>query len=346
MSGLTAEDVADLTAWRRDLHRAPELSGQEAATAVRVRTLLAPLAPDRLLDGLGGHGVAAVWNGAAPGPTVMFRAELDALPIAEISDLPYRSEIAGRGHLCGHDGHMSLLAGLAKLLARRPPARGRAVLLFQPAEEDGSGAAAVIADPRFGQIAPDWAFAIHNMPGLPLGQATLRPGPANCASVGWRLVLAGREAHAAQPETGISPAGAIRVTLRAVSDAGLAALEHAARQLVARVARRDGLRVTLTRHDHFAACVNHPEAVARLIRALDARGVAHMRDSRFLPMRASEDFGRFGVRGTRAAMLLLGAGQAHPALHNPDYDFPDALIAPGAAMFEAVLRDLLGPRLA
>ena len=152
---LSAGDLADLTAFRQELHRFPEVSRQEQATAARIVQALAPLQPDQLVTGLGGHGVAAVFNGLAEGPTVLFRAELDALPITELSDAAYRSTIPGKGHLCGHDGHMTLLIGLGRLIARKRPARGRVVLMFQPAEEDGSGAAAVVADPGFAALRPD-----------------------------------------------------------------------------------------------------------------------------------------------------------------------------------------------
>jgi amidohydrolase len=104
---------------------------------------------------------------------------------------------------------MAILAGLGRLAGRARPERGRVVLLFQPAEETGAGAAAVIADPRFSSIAPDYAFAIHNMPGLAFGKAALAEGPVNCASRGLRIALSGRTSHASQPEAGISPANAM-----------------------------------------------------------------------------------------------------------------------------------------
>jgi amidohydrolase len=204
---LTEADLADLTAIRHALHRMPEVSGNEARTAAAIVAALP--APDQVLTGLGGHGVAAIYQGAAPGPTVLLRAELDALPIRDLSGAAHASAVPGVGHQCGHDGHSTILLGVARHLARMPPARGRVVLLFQPAEETGAGAAGVLADPRFGQIAPDWAFAIHNMPGLPLGVAELPPGPASCASCGVRVVFTGKTAHAAQPELAVTPARAI-----------------------------------------------------------------------------------------------------------------------------------------
>lgn len=380
---LTNLDLVELTAFRHHLHRHPEVSGQEEWTAAEVVRSLQALAPDRVLTGLGGHGVAAVWQAAEPGPTVMFRSELDALPIEELSQAEYRSTIPGKAHLCGHEGHSTILLGLARIIARNPPARGRVVLLFQPAEEDGSGAAAVLADPRFAEITPDWAFALHNMPGHPLGQAIIAPGPANCASEGLRVVFRGRTAHASAPETGVSPAlalselmpaalaagtggplkpgfrlvsicharmgepafgitpgeGELWLTLRTLADADMAALRDRVTGLAKGLAGAHGLEVDISHHDRFAACVNDPEASTAILRAVEALGLP-LGDFGF-PMRASEDFGLFG-RHARSAMFLLGSGEASPALHNPDFDFPDALIPRGVAIFDRIRRDLLG----
>lgn len=380
---LTNEDTVELVAFRRKLHRAPELSREEAQTARDVRAFLAPTNPDRIITGLGGHGIAAIFEGKEPGPTVMVRAELDGLPIEEISDLPHRSATPGKGHLCGHDGHMAILAGLARLLGRQRPQRGRVVLLFQPAEEDGSGAAAVVADPRFREITPDFAFALHNLPGLPLGHVALVEGPVNCASRGMRIVLNGKTAHASMPETGISPVNVVAelmpaltalghggpldddfamvtvthvrigepafgvapgraeiwATLRTLTDASMEDLCVSAEHLILSAAREKGLSVEISHDDIFGHCENAPEAVAHLRRALDAEGVPHGPGD--LPMRASEDFGRFGQRAP-AAMFFLGAGENHPSLHNPDYDFPDDLIGIGTRVFMRTLRNLLG----
>lgn len=380
---LTNADVVELTEFRRALHRHPEVSGQEAATARAILGALAPTGPDRLLTGLGGHGVAAVYAGAADGPTVMIRAELDALPIEELTGVPHASTVPGTGHLCGHDGHMTILLGVARHLARKRPARGRVVLMFQPAEEDGSGAAAVLADPAYADIRPDWAFAIHNMPGVPLGQARLAAGPANCASRGMKITLTGKTAHASQPEAGTSPDlalsrlipalkalgqggalgpdyrlvtlthmrmgepafgiapahGELWATLRTLGDAPMADLVARTEALAAAEAATHGLTLAISYHDVFDACVNDPEATAHLAAALDHLGIRHSGDD--LPMRASEDFGRFGAAGARAAMVLLGAGADHPRLHNPDYDFPDSLIAPGAHLFLTVIDAIL-----
>ena len=203
------QEIAHLEAWRRKLHQYPEISGEEVETAREVISFLADTKPDATIADLGGHGVALVYGGKEAGPTVLLRCELDALAIQEISDSPHRSRVDGKAHMCGHDGHMTMMAAVARVLGRNRPSRGRAVLLFQPAEETAHGAEAVLADPKFGQIAPDYSFAIHNMPGLPMAHVAVAGGQITCASMGLLIELTGKTAHASMPETGISPATAI-----------------------------------------------------------------------------------------------------------------------------------------
>jgi len=209
----------DLAALRRDLHRHPELAGREAGTAGRLRELLAGLAPDDLVAGLGGHGLAAVFRGAAAGPRVLLRCELDALPQPEFLELPHGSTVPGVAHKCGHDGHMAMMVGAAADLAAERPARGEVVFLFQPAEETGEGAARVIADPAFARLEPDRAFALHNLPGEELGAVLWRRGPFACASEGLVVELTGASAHAGEPEAGRSPALALAGLIQALSEA-------------------------------------------------------------------------------------------------------------------------------
>ncbi len=369
MTRLSPTDLSDLTALRRDLHRHPEISRQEAATAARIAAELRDLGIDTVTEGLGGHGVAGVIDGAAPGPTVLLRCELDALPIAETGNAPWRSTIPGKGHLCGHDGHMVTMLGAARLLLRDRPAHGRVVLMFQPAEEDGSGAIAVCNDPRFAAIAPDWAFALHNEPDIARGIAHIPDGLASAASVGLHIALSGAEAHACAPETGMSPGpamaalmtalpamssgmfpqanyrlvtlthaamgapafgiapgqGSLYITCRTTSDVSLATLVDEARARAEETATAHKLTCQITEHDAFLAGINDPRAAHILREAARTAGLDAIPG---LPLRASEDFGRFG-HDCPSAMMLLGAGPG-PALHNPDYDFDDTLIAPGA----------------
>lgn len=380
---LTNQDIADLIAFRRELHRFPEISNEEKETATKVIDFVNATGPTEILANMGGYGVAAVYDSGQPGPTVLFRSELDALPIEELAEIPHRSEIAGKSHMCGHDGHTAILAALARQFGRTPPARGRVVLMFQPAEETGNGAAGVVADPRYEAIRPDFSFSVHNLPGTPLGHVRLKPGVVNCASRGMRILLEGKTAHSSMPETGTSPMWAvatlmpalaqlgggsfsdddfamvtvthasmgeavfgiapghaeIRATLRTRLDERMAELCAAAEALAAEAAERNGLRHSIDYHEIFVASINEPEAVEHLRTALNAEGVSH--DEEQLPMRASEDFGVFG-HSSKSAMLFLGAGTDHPQLHNPDYDFPDDLIAIGSGIFMRTARNILG----
>ncbi|MDO6483645.1 amidohydrolase [Shimia thalassica] len=217
---LTNSDLKELTEFRRELHQYPEVSGEEVETARKIASALTALSPTRIVTGLGGHGVAAVFESGFDGPTVLFRAELDALPIEELNDIAWSSKTLGKSHVCGHDGHMTMLLALGRLIARKPVARGRVVLMFQPAEEDGSGAKAVVADPAFQDIKPDWAFAIHIEPGRPFGYVSTCGGLINCASMGLAIKLTGKTAHAADPEDGVSPAQAIATLIPALDALG------------------------------------------------------------------------------------------------------------------------------
>ncbi|MER9656561.1 amidohydrolase [Mesorhizobium sp. M0152] len=380
---LTNRDIVELTAWRRKLHQQPEISNEEEKTAGEVVDFLADTGPDKVLTRLGGHGVAAIYESGKAGPTVMFRSELDALPIEELSGVPHSSLVPGKSHMCGHDGHTTILAALGRQFGRERPASGRVVLMFQPAEETGNGAAGVVANPRFGEIAPDFAFSLHNLPGVPFGEVRLKTGVVNCASRGIQIVLEGKTAHSSMPETGVSPMMAISqlmpalpalgrgtfsdddfsmitvthaamgeavfgiapgqaqvwATLRTRRDDRMANLCAAVETLVTRIAGENGLSAHWHYHEIFVASVNAADAVEHLQRALDEEGIVHGEEA--LPMRASEDFGLFG-HSAASAMFFLGAGERHPALHNPDYDFPDDLIPIGSKIFMRAARNLLG----
>ena len=214
MSGGRDRLRPELLELRHQLHSMPECAHHELDTAAFVVGQLDRHRPSHVALGLGGTGVAAVWHGHEPGPTVLLRAELDGLPLEEAAPVEYRSTRPGAHHACGHDGHMTILLGVAAGLGAAPPARGRVVLLFQPAEETGEGAARVLADPSFAALQPDWAFAIHNLPGFPEGRVLVREGCFAAGSAGLVVRLCGRTSHAAHPELGRSPtAAAARLAL-------------------------------------------------------------------------------------------------------------------------------------
>jgi amidohydrolase len=206
---LNKKDISTLIQLRKELHQHPELSGEESETAKRLKSFLKDYEPDEWIENLGKHGFALTYNGREKGPSVMIRAELDALPIQERGPLKHKSKNDGVSHVCGHDGHMAILAGLAIALSKERPLKGKVSLLFQPSEETGEGAEAVLDSPNFKKIAPDFAFALHNVPGYPLHQVILKKGSFNAASRGMVAHLEGKTSHAAHPEEGNSPAEAM-----------------------------------------------------------------------------------------------------------------------------------------
>ena len=195
--------------FRKHLHQNPELSNLEHQTAQKVVDYLTPLLPDQILTEIGGTGVAVIFNGEQPGDHVLFRCELDALPIHEKNNFAHRSNVDGVSHKCGHDGHMAILCGLAEKFSHNRAFSGKRILLFQPAEETGEGAIAVTKDKQFKTLEVDYCYALHNLPGIPLGQVQIRAGTFNCASQGLSIKLTGVTAHAAYPEKGNSPAPAM-----------------------------------------------------------------------------------------------------------------------------------------
>lgn len=371
---------ASLISWRRKLHQHPELSGDEAWTADQVAQRLSALGPEFMMTGIGGHGVVAGFGPDTAARKILIRCELDALPIPEIGTHDHRSQIPDRGHLCGHDGHMAIVMGVAERIHAAPVPDVQVLTLFQPAEETGAGAQAMVQDPRIAALRPDMAVALHNMPGLPLGEVHVKDGVFARASQGLQITLSGTTAHAAQPESGVSPAMALTeliqamaglnvppnaprdkmatvtharlgeatfgvapghaemwVTLRTVDNANMTDLRRAAQDTARRIADHHGLRVEMQSHDVFPASVNHPDVTNRIIGAARDAGLP----CHILPeeMRWSEDFGHFAAL-CPSAMFLLGAGVDTPALHNPDYDFPDALIDTGVTMFMEIIRGL------
>lgn len=202
---------------RQLLHRRPELAGNEQITSETIARFIKSYGPDNLVTGLGGHGLAATFRGSREGPSVLVRCELDALPIPESLDLPYRSEVSGASHKCGHDGHMATLVGLAENIRKQPLQRGSVTLLFQPAEESGEGAVRVLSDPAFEPLRPDFVLAIHNLPGYEHGEVVIRSGVFAAASTGLQIRLKGKTSHAAEPEAGNNPAPAVAQLIQVLS---------------------------------------------------------------------------------------------------------------------------------
>ncbi|OJJ21545.1 peptidase M20 [marine bacterium AO1-C] len=372
-------DQQTLIHFRRTLHQYPEVANEEYQTAQRVVDFLKEFPPHQLLEQVGGTGIVATYESDHPGKHILIRCELDALPIAEINDFAYKSTIEGKGHKCGHDGHMTMVAGLAPKLLDLP--KGKVSLLFQPAEETGEGALQMLQDPQFAQIKPDYAFALHNMPGHPLHTILVKTDTFCAASKGMIVQLKGKTSHAAEPQNGISPALAMAEIVQmldslphmlAFEDFTLVTVVHALLGEVAfGVAPGDAeVRATLRtfanadmdkltqateqKAEEIAQkyglniTIDYTEQFAATVN--DAQSVEVIKkvaeSNKFSvtemeqPNKWSEDFGQF-IAQVPGALFGVGSGEHHPQLHNPDYDFPDELLETGINMFWGIIQELL-----
>ena len=200
---------------RRELHQHPELSGHEARTARFVEDKLQAFHPTKVIRHVGGHGLLVEYFFSEDGPTVLFRADMDAVAVQEPDDIPHHSQTPGVAHKCGHDGHTTILLRFARMLSEHPLTKGRVLLLFQPAEENGSGSKAVLDTKVLDYYKIDKAFALHNIPGYPASAVLCKEDSFTCAVVSVSITLTGKTSHAAEPQKGISP---IPATLNIVDE--------------------------------------------------------------------------------------------------------------------------------
>ena len=364
---------------RHILHAHPELSGQEVLTNKILHEWVKQTRPDLIIEKIGGYGLAAVYRGPQPGKRILIRGDIDALHIPEPNDLPYRSQNQGISHKCGHDGHATILCGLAQWLGEQRPDQGEVVLLFQPAEETGQGAKAILEDPQFEQIRPDVAYGLHNLPGFEKGQIMVREGCFAAASFGLKLTFDGRTAHASQPETGHSPSellaqlihqlekkrellkevkplttfvithailgeetfgvapghAEIWLTLRSYDDRNLELMASQIIELCRSKAKDYLFDFNFSEHEAFAATNSDPHCVHVI--ELAAQNLELKLGHLAEPFRWSEDFGRFGAV-CPIGFFGLGSGTDQPALHNPEFDFPDNILETGMTMFWEIIR--------
>ena len=195
---------AEITGWRRDLHAHPELQYDVHRTAASVADKLKSFGCDEVVTGIGRTGVVGVIRGRKPGAKVVgLRADMDALPIEEATTVPYKSTVPGKMHACGHDGHTAMLLGAAKYLAETRNFAGTAVVIFQPAEEGGAGARAMMDDGLFDRFGIEEVFGMHNYPGMPIGQFAIRSGPMMASTDTISIDLEGVGGHAAWPHFGV-----------------------------------------------------------------------------------------------------------------------------------------------
>ncbi len=203
-----AEFEADMTAWRRHLHAIPELDFDLHETAAFVAARLREIGVDELHEGIATTGIVALIHGAEAGPTIGLRADMDALPIEEAVDRPWRSQRPGRMHACGHDGHTAMLLGAARYLAETRNFAGTVALIFQPSEEMSGGAELMVAEGIMERFGVASVFALHNAPGFAFGRIETRPGVLMAATDQFRVTLTGRGGHAAMPHDCVDPIAA------------------------------------------------------------------------------------------------------------------------------------------
>lgn len=373
--------LASLTLLRKELHKYPEVSGKEINTAKRIVSFLENYPPDELIENIGATGILAIYNGKRAGKTVLFRCEIDALPITETNSFNYRSVNKGVSHKCGHDGHMAILCGLAIELDQQRPETGIAILLFQPAEEDGSGALKVLTDSKF-SYKPDFVFALHNIPGYQKNQILVKENTFSCAVNSLVIKLNGVTSHAAEPHMGINPALAlakittsfnaliqadvnkenfylitpiyskmgkkaygvsagdaeIHFTVRSDSNKQMKFIEEELEKQARNIAKEFNLQCTIEWTQKFYANENNFDAVEHIKNATHFLNWNYLQKE--VPFTWGEDFGLF-THQFPGAMFGLGSGTTSPALHNPDYDFPDEIIPTGIALFHQISKQIL-----
>jgi amidohydrolase len=372
---LTDKEHKLLKELRHHLHQHPEVSHEETNTAKYITSWAKKHLPSfELMSNAGGAGFMLTYNSGNKGLNILFRAELDALPITENNpQLDHQSTKKGTAHLCGHDGHMTMICGLGLLIERELPKKGSVALLFQPAEETGEGADMVTKSEGFKAFKPDIVYALHNLPGEPLGDVLVKSNTMCLASTGLWLHLKGKTSHAAEPFTGKSPLRvfepllphlqfektdplristlvhmqlgkpafgttpgdmSIALTIRAETDDELNDLVEDITSRCEQLTNEHGIEWSIERTEHFSAVINNEEAVQTIRHS--AKSLNRTIQNLNEPMRWSEDVGVL-LNAAKGALFCLGSGSDTPALHHPTYDFPDELTPIGSELFHRIL---------
>lgn len=374
------ELLAKLTTLRHGFHRDPELGFQEHRTKARVAQHLRDLG----LDVHEGIGVVGLLKAGTGNRAIGLRADMDALPISETSCHGYVSQNPGVMHACGHDGHTTMLLGAAEKLTKDPDFDGTVVFIFQPNEEHGLGARAMLDEGLLDRFPVDEVYGIHNLPGAPVGQVSTRAGQICASESLFEITIQGQGGHASMPHVGVDAitvgaemvtalqtivsrkltpsAGAVVSVTEFVTDGqrnvlpgtavlkgdvrarlpeDRADLERFMRQITSGIAAAHGVSADMTFNTEFIETINAPiptQAVVRVGRALQLETIGDR-----TPMSFSEDFAHFNA-AVPGCFLLLGNGETGPhgqPLHSSDYDFNDALLPIGSALWAELVRDRL-----
>jgi hippurate hydrolase len=201
INALIQDQLPEITAWRHDIHGNPELDFDVQRTASFVADKLRGFGADEVIEGVGRTGVVGIICGTrnTSGKVIGLRADMDALPIVEATDLPYASKTHGRMHACGHDGHTAMLLGAARVLADERNFNGSVAVIFQPAEEGGGGGREMVEDGMMERFGIEQVFGMHNIPGMPIGEYAMRSGAIMACADQFTIEVEGRGGHAAMP---------------------------------------------------------------------------------------------------------------------------------------------------
>jgi amidohydrolase len=376
----------ELTAWRRDIHAHPELGFEEHRTSDLVAARLEAFGCE-VHRGVGGTGVVGVLRAGNAPQAIGLRADMDALPIHEANDVPYKSTREGVMHACGHDGHTTMLLGAARYLAETRNFSGTVHFIFQPAEEGLGGAQAMLKDDLFGRFPCDAVFGMHNQPGLPVGHFAIRPGTMMAGGAFFDIHVTGRGSHGARPQQSIDPVltachittalqaivsrnidpldtavvsvtavlggdaynvipqtASIRGTARTFKHATMTLIGENMKRTAKGVAAAFGATAEVDFRPLFAPLVNDPaETTAFADVAADLVGNANVERNRELIV-ASEDFS-FMLEVRPGAYINIGNGDTTGSVpvHNPSYDFNDAILPLGAAALAGIVEKKLMP---
>ncbi|WP_350333505.1 M20 aminoacylase family protein [Coralliovum pocilloporae] len=389
MNTVKPDDLADLipfmTAFRHDLHAHPELGFEETRTAGKVADSLRQAGLE-VHESIGGTGVVGLLRKGSGNRAIGFRADMDALPLDETGTPGYASRHPGRMHACGHDGHTSMLLGAARHLAQHGRFDGTVVFIFQPNEENGLGAQAMLNDGLFERFPVEEVYALHNLPGEPLGAISTRPGTICSSESLFEITIAARGGHSAMPHRGVDAilvgselvqalqsivarklepgsGGVVSVTefitdgrrnvlpgtatlkgdVRARTPAERETIRDAMQRLSDGLAAAHDVSVQFSFETEFIETLNGEAPTEALAAASRSLGLTTRANRE--PMPFSEDFAHLSsaVPGCFALIGNGTEGANGQPLHATDYDFNDALLPIGAALWCRLAEERLNP---
>jgi amidohydrolase len=371
-------DIDELVKLRHTLHANAEVSNQEEKTSKIIIEFLEKFKPDQIWENVGGFGVIALFKGKQEGENIGFRADLDALHIAETIELEYASKTPHTAHKCGHDGHMTMVAGIASFLKLNPLEKGNVYLIFQPAEETGEGAERINKSLKELDIQLEYIFGLHNLPDFPKGVIFTKKGTFAAASRGMVIQLFGKTSHAAEPEFGISPVIAMaKITTEMThihrtidfSDLTLATVIHSELGEIAfgtspgygevRITLRamqdqdmsllmeeaEGLIHKYCEEEGLGCEISYTEVFPSTINSEEAYQImekaALNSNIQFKTLKSPFKWSEdFGQYKLqyKTGFFGIGAGEDCPHLHDEFYDFPDDIIETGVNMYAGLLK--------